>query len=113
MRKKYKILESQINNAAPNYVGYEEISPEDGSFAKFSIDKLKKDYVRNSNIDDCDGYVIVRNKSEKLYYSTYISCKGIYKTKGYGSEESGKEDKQPTQSENAELVIAITELGIW
>ena len=90
MKKKYIILESQINNSAPNYLALEDITLKKDEYRKISIDLIKdKKLVTNSNIDDCDGYVIAKN----------------------GSTETGTENKTATQTEKDTKEPEIKLLG--
>ena len=100
MKKKYIVLESQINNSAPNYLALEDITLKDDEYRKIPIELIKeKKLVTNSKIDDCEGYVIAKNNKDLLNYKTYITCKSIYTTLGYGSTETGKENEDVTQTE--------------
>ncbi|MBR4350909.1 MAG: DUF5011 domain-containing protein [Bacilli bacterium] len=112
MIKKYTILESQINNAAPNYISNEDIElKEENEYRKIPISALKNKYVYNSNMDDCDGYVIAKNINNNVSYKTYIKCKKLYVTEGYGSTETGIENKTIAQSENDTKAPEIKLLG--
>ncbi|MBR4830488.1 MAG: DUF5011 domain-containing protein [Bacilli bacterium] len=112
MTKKYRVLESQINNAAPNYISNEEIElTEENEYRKIPISALKNKYVFNSNMDDCDGYVIAKNINNNVSYKTYIKCKKLYVTDGYGSTETGIENKTVTQTENDTKAPEIKLLG--
>lgn len=112
MKKKYIILESQINNSAPNYLALEDITLKKDEYRKISIDLIKdKKLVTNSNIDDCDGYVIAKNTEDVVNYKTYIKCKSIYQTVGYGSTETGTENKTATQTEKDTKEPEIKLLG--
>lgn len=117
MKKKYILLESQINNSAPNYLILEDIELEKDEYRKIDIKSIKeKKLVTNSNINDCSGYVISKNSKgdegqEKYDYKTYLSCKKIYKTVGYGSETTGTENKTATQTENDTKAPEIKLLG--
>ena len=112
MIKKYTILESQINNAAPNYISNEDIElKEENEYRKIPISALKNKYVYNSNMDDCDGYVIAKNINNNVAYKTYIKCKKLYVTEGYGSTETGIENKTVTQTENDTKAPEIKLLG--
>ena len=100
MKKKYIVLESQINNSAPNYLALEDITLKDDEYRKIPIELIKeKKLVTNSKIDDCEGYVIAKNNKDLVNYKTYITCKSIYTTLGYGSTETGKENEDVTQTE--------------
>ena len=112
MRKKYILLESQINNAAPNYLVLEDIELEEDQYRKIPIENIKKKkLVTNSNINDCIGYAIAKNNKGNMEYKTYISCKNIYKTVGYGSETTGTENKTIAQSDNDTKPPEIKLLG--
>ena len=72
MKKKYIVLESQINNSAPNYLALEDITLEKDEYRKIPIGLIKeKRLVTNSNINDCEGYVIAKNKNGDRYYRYY------------------------------------------
>ncbi|MBR2603489.1 MAG: DUF5011 domain-containing protein [Bacilli bacterium] len=117
MRKKYIMLESQINNSASNYLDIEDIELEKDEYRKIDINLIKeKKLVTNSNIKDCKGYVIAKNSKgkelkEEYDYKTYLACKNIYKTVGYGSETTGTENKTITQTENDTKAPEIKLLG--
>jgi uncharacterized protein YjdB len=112
MRKKYIVLENQINNTAPNYLLYEKIELEEDEYRKIPIELIKaKGLVTNANIKDCEGYVIAKNIGDDITYKTYISCKGIYQTVGYGSQTTGNENRTATQTENDTEAPEIKLLG--
>lgn len=112
MKKKYIVLESQINNSAPNYLALEDITLDEDEYRKIPIGLIKeKRLVTNSNIDDCEGYVIAKNKDGIIGYKTYITCKKIYETLGYGSTETGIENTEITQSQNDTKAPEIKLLG--
>ena len=113
MKKKYIILENQINNAAPNYMLRESIElKEENEYRRVPIELIKKaQLVTNSNMDDCEGYVIAKNINSVVSYKTYITCKKIYTTVGYGSTETGTENKTVTQTENDTKAPEIKLLG--
>ena len=62
-------------------------------------------------MDDCDGYVIAKNINNNVSYKTYIKCKKLYVTEGYGSTETGIENKTIAQSENDTKAPEIKLLG--
>lgn len=112
MKKKYMVLETQINNAAPNYLLYELISLDKDEYRKIPIELIKeKGLVTNTNMKDCEGYTIAKNVDDEIVCKTYISCKGIYKTLGYGSETTGRENTTATQTENDTTAPEIKLLG--
>lgn len=112
MIKKYKLLESQFNNAAPNYLSNEEIElKEENEYRRIPISALKNKYVYNSNMDDCNGYVIAKKINNNVVFKTYVKCKKLYTTAGYGSTETGIENRAATQTENDTKAPEIKLLG--
>ena len=112
LRKAYIKLENQMTNAAPNYLLLEKITLKTGEYRKININEIIKDkLVTNSKAKDCKGYVIAKNENKSNTYKTYLKCKSIYTTTGYGSKETGTENKTKTQSENDTTKPVITLFG--
>ena len=112
LRKAYIKLENQMTNAAPNYLLLEKITLKTGEYRKININEIIKDkLVTNSKAKDCKGYVIAKNENKSNTYKTYLNCKSIYTTTGYGSKETGTENKTKTQSENDTTKPVITLFG--
>ena len=113
LKKEYIKLEKQFNNAAPNYLLLEQIELDEDEYRKINIKSILKDkLVINKRADDCSGYVIAENSNEVIKYNTYLKCKKIYQTTGYGKVASTKkENKTTTQSEKDTTKPVITLLG--
>lgn len=113
LKKEYIKLENQFNNAAPNYLLLEQIELEEDEYRKINIKAIVKDkLVINKRSDDCSGYVIAENNSDNINYNTYLKCKNIYQTEGYGATNSTKkQNKTTTQSEKDTTKPVITLLG--
>ena len=116
LRKQYIKLENQINNAAPNYLSIEKITLKNNQYRKINISEIMRDKIITDTqtvkkVSDCNGYVIVRNQNKKNTFKTYLKCKNIYITKGYGSKETGSLNTSKTQSEKDTTKPVITLLG--
>lgn len=87
-KDEYMRLEKQITNQyAPNYLLYEQIELGDYEYRKIDIkDMIKYDLIPNDKINDCDGYVIAESNNNSISYKTYLKCKKIYTTPGYGNK---------------------------
>ena len=113
-KKEYMRLETKFNNAAPNYLLMEKIELEDGEYKKINIkDILKRKIYTDERANDCSGYVIAENIDGKINYTTYLKCKNIYITPGYGAEitNNKKENTTKTQTEEDTTKPVITLLG--
>ncbi len=122
----YKNYEKQLEYSAPNYIQKEKITLSEYEWRKIDVkDILKQGFVTNKRSSDCEGYVIanaLKNETEnsKIYddetssdklstnevisnnitYKSYIKCKNIYTTEGYGvMPSSGKQNNETTQTQ--------------
>lgn len=112
LKKEYIKLENRItNDAAPNYMTYEQISLKDNEYRKINIRQIQEDKLIPPRASDCDGYVIVENSSGLYKYDTYLKCKNIYMTNGYGKQSSLKKNTAKTQTEKDTKKPTITLLG--
>lgn len=84
LSNKYRKLETEVINYARDYTWMETIEIDNKKEAKILIDDLKRVYLirKNSEVNKCNGYVIVKNKNYKYHYKTYLKCDN-YVTKGY------------------------------
>ena len=108
MRKKYQALEPKFNNAVKNYLAQESLVVEDNSYIETDIKDIinKGGLVTEELAKDCEGYVI----SEKSGNKTYLKCKSIYTTEGYGSKvvDKPKSDQTPqTKNDTKKPVITL------
>ena len=101
MAKEYQKLEEIFSSRAATYLKLEGITLTD-DYRKTDINDMKKRLViTNDYIDDCNGYVISELKNKELVSKTYLKCKNIYTTEGYGKTTTDKkENKTKTQTEN-------------
>ena len=98
LKKEYKELETKINNSVVTYLSYEEIQLQKGEYKKINIkDIYKVGLARNQYEDDCIGYSIAEYNKKGVDSTTYIKCKNIYTTSGYGNESTKKENKDVAQ----------------
>ena len=112
LKKEYIKLENRItNDAAPNYMSYEQINLKENQYRKINIRQIQADKLIGSIADDCDGYVIVENSSGLYNYKTYLKCKNIYTTKGYGNQSTMTKNTTKTQTEKDTEKPKITLLG--
>ena len=116
LKKEYIKLENQITNqSAPNYLLYEQIELDDDEYRKINIKSMLKDnLITNKRVNDCDGYVIAENNNGSINYKTYLKCKKIYITEGYGTtvtSKTKKQNKTKTQTEKDTIKPVITLLG--
>lgn len=121
LKKEYMKYESQLEYAAPNYLLKERISLKENEWREIKVkDILKQKLITNKRSSDCDGYVIaqglkdnnknisntedeeeVSDYTSNITYKSYIKCKKIYITEGYGTKSTiGKENNVKTQSQN-------------
>ena len=110
MKKKYQALEPKFNNSINNYLNAVGLELEDNKYIETDIkDIIKKGgFVTDSLAKDCEGYVI----SEKSGNTTYLKCKNIYTTEGYGKKVVNKEkSKQKSQTEKDTKNPTITLFG--
>lgn len=89
LKKKYMALEPKFNNSINNYLKAVGLELENDKYIETDIkDIIKKGgFVTDSLAKDCEGYVI----SEKSGNTTYLKCKNIYTTEGYGQKVVNKE----------------------
>lgn len=112
LKKEYIKLENRItNDAAPNYMSYEQINLKENQYRKINIRQIQADKLIGSIADDCDGYVIVENSSSLYNYKTYLKCKNIYTTEGYGNQSTMTKNTTKTQTEKDTEKPTITLLG--
>ncbi len=111
MKKKYMALEPKFNNTINNYLKAIGLELEDNdSYIETNIkDIIKKGgFVTDELAKDCEGYVI----TEENYNTTYLKCKNIYQTVGYGTKVSGKtKSDQKSQTEKDTKKPTITLFG--
>ena len=101
LKKTYKKLEGVYTNAISAYLKKEKITIGDGEYRKTNIEDIRKvQEIEYKRVNDCSGYVISENNNNKITSKTYLKCKNIYTTPGYGSKTVGKENKDKTQSED-------------
>lgn len=108
MKKKYQALEPKFNNSINNYLNAVGLELEDNKYIETDIkDIVKKGgFVTDSLAKDCEGYVI----SEKSGNTTYLKCKNIYTTEGYGQKVVNKEksnQKSQTEKDTKKPVITL------
>ena len=112
LKKEYIKLENRItNDAAPNYMSYEQIELKDNEYRKIDIKQIREDRLISKRADDCDGYVLVENNDGTNTYRTYLKCKNIYTTTGYGIESKMKKNTVKTQTEKDTQKPNITLIG--
>ena len=82
--KVYIDLESKIESAAREYINDNNISI-NGEY-KITLNTLKNDdYIsdlKDLEGNSCNGYVLINNINEDIYYNGYILCNN-YQTKNY------------------------------
>lgn len=110
LKKKYMALETKFNNSINNYLTAVGLELEDDKYIETDIkDVIKKGgFVTDSLAKDCEGYVI----SMKNGNTTYLKCKSIYTTEGYGKKVVNKEksDQKPQTVKDTKKPV-ITLLG--
>ena len=111
MKKKYMALETKFNNSINNYLKAVGLEIEDNKYIETNIkDVIKKGvFVTDELAKDCEGYVI----SDKTSNKTYLKCKNIYQTEGYGTKvvtNKKRSDKKP-QTEEDTIKPVITLFG--
>lgn len=112
LKKEYIKLESFINNNVSNYLSLEAIELKKGEYREINIKDLYKARLANNDYeDDCDGYSIVEYTGETINSKTYLKCKNIYKTEGYGTKSAGVENKESTQTDKDTIKPVITLIG--
>ena len=112
LKKEYIKLENRItNDAAPNYMTYEQIKLKNNQYRKIDIKQIRADKLISKRADDCDGYVLVENISGNYNYRTYLKCKNIYTTNGYGIESTMTKNTTKTQTEKDTEKPNITLIG--
>ena len=110
LKKKYISLESKFNNSINNYLKAVGLEIEDDNYIETNIKDIinKGGFVTDENAKDCEGYVI----SVKDGNTTYLKCKNIYTTEGYGSKVVGKtKSNQVSQTEKDTKKPVITLFG--
>lgn len=117
-KNEYMKIESQINRNAFNYLLLENMFLERNEYKKIDIKKIAKHkLISEKYTEECDGYVIAENNLSKkdenmpqnYDYNTYLKCKSIYKTEGYGNSiTTKKENKTKSQSEKDTIAPEIT-----
>ena len=108
MKKKYMALEPKFNNSINNYLKAVGLEVEDDNYIETDIkDIIKKGgFVTDEHAKDCEGYVISLKNSN----TTYLKCKNIYITEGYGTKVAGKsksEQKSQTEKDTTKPVITL------
>ena len=112
LKKEYMEIEKRINENVVYYLSLEGIELEEDEYRKINIKEIyKHDLAKNDYQDDCKGYSIAENSKKGYNYSTYLKCKSIYTTPGYGSESTKKENKTKTQTENDTIKPVISLIG--
>ena len=110
LKKEYIKLESFINNNVDNYLKLEGIVLEDGEYRKINIvDIYKKGLAQlasNKYQDDCIGYSIVEVNKLETENKTYIKCKNIYVSKGYGTEATSNKKENTSVAQSVKDTIA-------
>ena len=110
LKKKYQALEPKFNNSINNYLSAVGLELEDDKYIETDIkDIIKKGgFVTDSLAKDCEGYVI----SMKTGNTTYLSCKNLYTTAGYGQKVvNAEKSNQKSQTENDTKKPVITLFG--
>lgn len=110
MRKKYMALEPKFNNSINNYLKAVGLDLDENNYIETNIKDIvnKGGFVTDSLAKDCEGYVI----SEKTSNKTYLKCKNIYITEGYGTKVVDKEkSQQKSQTEKDTKKPTITLFG--
>ena len=107
--------------AAPNYLLKEKITLKSNEWREIKVkDILKQKLITNKRSSDCDGYVIAQagNTSNKnsnmdnISYKSYIKCKKLYTTEGYGTKGSKtNQNVQKTQTQKDTEKPKITLFG--
>ena len=108
MKKKYMALEPKFNNSINNYLNAVGLELSDDNYIETDIkDIIKKGgFVTDDHAKDCEGYVI----SEKSGNTTYLKCKNIYTTPGYGQKVVNKtksEQKPQTVKDTKKPTITL------
>ena len=108
LKKKYMALEPKFNNSINNYLNAVGLEITSDNYIETDIkDIIKKGgFVTDEHAKDCEGYVI----SEKNGNKTYLKCKNIYTTEGYGAKVVGKtksEQKSQTEKDTKKPVITL------
>ena len=113
LKKKYISLESKFNNSINNYLKAVGLEIEDDNYIETNIKDIinKGGFVTDENAKDCEGYVI----SVKDGNTTYLKCKNIYTTEGYGSKVVGKtKSNQVSQTEkDTKKPVIVEELPVY
>lgn len=113
LKEEYIELEKRINDNVVYYLSLEGIELEEGEYRKIDIKDIFKHKLadKSEHKDDCKGYSIAENSKKGYNYSTYLKCKNIYTTVGYGNESTKKENKTKTQTENDTIKPVISIIG--
>ena len=110
MKKKYMALEPKFNNSINNYLKAVGLELEEDNYIETNIKDIvnKGGFVTDELAKDCEGYVISEINNNK----TYLKCKGIYVTEGYGAKVTDKvASTQKSQTENDTKAPVITLFG--
>ena len=111
MKKKYMALEPKFNNSINNYLKAVGLELSEDNYIETNIKDIinKGGFVTDDLAKNCEGYVISEiNNNNK----TYLKCKNIYITEGYGTKSTGKvASTQKSQTENDTKKPTITLFG--